>query len=129
LEEDFTTVAAYKPGPQARYLVDKMAESMKNIHDALSQLTSLLASIEKKVDNMTVDLGKVREKVNLTMTSIGKLQEEQVLAAKQLKAVSGSMGSMAGAGVMGHEPTLVSLSSVAMNTLPLPPPDRFLQNT
>jgi hypothetical protein len=125
LEEEFTTVVAYKPDPQARYLIDKMAESKKNIHDTLSQLTSQLASIEKKVDNMVVDPGKVQEKVNSAMTSINRVQEEQVLVAKQPKAMSGLMGSMVGAGVMGHAPTLVSSSSVAMKTLP----NRFLWNT
>jgi hypothetical protein len=52
-------VAPYKPGPQAHYLVDKMAESEKNIQDVLSWLTSQLASIEKKVGNMAVGLSKV----------------------------------------------------------------------
>jgi hypothetical protein len=114
-------MALYKPSPQARYLVDRVAESEKNIHDAFSQLTSQLASIEKKVDSTMVDLGKVQEKVNL---AISKVQEEQVLAAKQLKPTS---SSMPGAGVMGPAPTQASSASVPMNSPPSPPPDRFLQ--
>jgi CII-binding regulator of phage lambda lysogenization HflD len=66
-------VASYKPGPQARYLVDKMMESEKSIHEALSRLTSQLVTIERKVDSNTTDLGQVREKVDLVMTTISVL--------------------------------------------------------
>jgi CII-binding regulator of phage lambda lysogenization HflD len=66
-------VASYKPGPQARYLVDKMMESEKSIHEALSRLTSQLVTIERKVDSNTTDLGQVQEKVDLVMTTISVL--------------------------------------------------------
>jgi CII-binding regulator of phage lambda lysogenization HflD len=66
-------VASYKPGPQARYLVHKMMESEKSIHEALSRLTSQLVTIERKVDSNTTDLGQVREKVDLVMTTISVL--------------------------------------------------------
>jgi CII-binding regulator of phage lambda lysogenization HflD len=66
-------VTSYKPGPQARYLVDKMMESEKSIHEALSRLTSQLVTIERKVDSNTTDLGQVQEKVDLVMTTISVL--------------------------------------------------------
>jgi CII-binding regulator of phage lambda lysogenization HflD len=66
-------VASYKPGLQAHYLVDKMMESEKSIHEALSRLTSQLVTIERKVDSNTTDLGQVREKVDLVMTTISVL--------------------------------------------------------
>jgi hypothetical protein len=60
----------YKPGPQARYLVAKMAESEKSVVDALSTLTKQMLSLEKKVDSHGTDLGKVQAKVDLAMQSI-----------------------------------------------------------
>jgi hypothetical protein len=37
-----STVLPYKPGPQARYLVDKMAESEKTLIDAANRLSEKL---------------------------------------------------------------------------------------
>jgi hypothetical protein len=65
-----STAMPYKPGPQARYLVAKMAESEKSVVDALSTLTEQMLSLEKKVDSHGTDLGKVQAKVDLAMQSI-----------------------------------------------------------
>jgi hypothetical protein len=70
-----------------------MAESEKNIHDALSRLTSQLASIEK-VENTTINLGKVQEEVYLVLTTISSVQEEQVLMANQLLARSSTSSAL-----------------------------------
>jgi hypothetical protein len=70
-----------------------MAESEKNIHDALSQLTSQLASIEK-VENTAINLGKVQEEVYLVLTTISSVQEEQVLMANQLLARSSTSSAL-----------------------------------
>jgi hypothetical protein len=70
LEEEIEIVADYKPGPQDRFLIDRMAGSIK----ALSKLMSQLESIKKKVDDNSAGLGKVREKVNLAMASISVVQ-------------------------------------------------------
>jgi hypothetical protein len=81
LEEEIKTVVDYKPGLQARFLIDRMAESEKSLHEALSKLTSQLPFIEKKVDGNSTDLGTVREKVNLSMASINVVREEQAQVA------------------------------------------------
>jgi hypothetical protein len=70
-----------------------MAESEKNIHDALSRLTSQLASIEK-VENTAINLGKVQEEVYLVLTTISSVQEEQVLMANQLLARSSTSSAL-----------------------------------
>jgi hypothetical protein len=70
-----------------------MAESKKNIHDALSRLTSQLASIEK-VENTAINLGKVQEEVYLVLTTISSVQEEQVLMANQLLARSSTSSAL-----------------------------------
>jgi phage-related minor tail protein len=80
----------YKPGPQAHYLVEKMAASEKTVVDALSTLTEKLASLEKKVDSYGGDLGKVQEKVDLAMQSISLVQQEQVQVAKTLRSQAGA---------------------------------------
>jgi septation ring formation regulator EzrA len=105
-------VAPYKPGPQAHYLVDKRAESEKNIQDVLSWLTSQLASIEKKVGSMAVGLSKVQEKVDLAMTTISLVQEEQVLVANQSRARSSSSSALGGDGIMGPGLAAPSTASV-----------------
>jgi hypothetical protein len=51
-------VVVYKPGLRARYLVERIADSEKGIHEALSRLTSQLELIERKVDNNQLDLGQ-----------------------------------------------------------------------
>jgi hypothetical protein len=79
-----STAMPYKPGPQARYLVAKMAESEKSVVDALSTLTEQMLSLEKKVDSHGTDLRKVA-KVDLAMQSISLVQQEQVNVAKPLK--------------------------------------------
>jgi CII-binding regulator of phage lambda lysogenization HflD len=94
-------VAAYKTGLQARFLVDRMAESEKSIHKALTKLMSQLESIEKKVNNNSVDLGTVREKVNLVMTSISLVKEEEAQVARQLKSVPPPYGVPGGARIIG----------------------------
>jgi hypothetical protein len=40
LEEEDKTMAVYKPGPQDRYLIDRMADSEKSNLKALNKLTS-----------------------------------------------------------------------------------------
>jgi hypothetical protein len=134
------TVATYKPGPQARYLVEKMATPEKTVVDALSTLTEKLASLEKKVDSYGGDLRKVQEKVDLAMQSISLVQQEQVKVAKTLR-------SQAGAAAMPHTSVGVrgsslwtpsaspgtSTSSLASHTPPRPPPplppsDNLLRN-
>jgi hypothetical protein len=67
LEEAAGIMAAYKLVPQARYLVEWMADSKKGIHEVLCRLTSQLESVERKVDGNQVELGTVHEQVNLVM--------------------------------------------------------------
>jgi hypothetical protein len=109
-------------GLQARFLVDRMAESEKSIHKALTKLMSQLESIEKKVNNNSVDLGTVREKVNLVMTSISLVKEEEAQVARQLKSAPPPYGVPGGARIIGATPASASTASVGMRTpLPLQP--------
>jgi hypothetical protein len=50
---------SYKLGPQACFLVERMAESEKTVLDVLSVLTEKLTMLEKKVDSYSGDVGKV----------------------------------------------------------------------
>jgi hypothetical protein len=42
---------AYNPGPQACYLVEKMAELEKTVVEAISVHTKKLVTLEKKMDS------------------------------------------------------------------------------
>jgi hypothetical protein len=45
LGEEITMAAPYKPGPQARFLVDKMAELEKSIQKVLTRLAPYLMQL------------------------------------------------------------------------------------
>jgi hypothetical protein len=70
LGEEITMAAPYKPGPQARFLVDKMAELEKSIQEVLTRLAPYLDAIECMVDGTLADFRKVQEKVDLAMKSV-----------------------------------------------------------
>jgi hypothetical protein len=122
LEEKVTKVAACKPGPQARFIIDKMSQEEKNIQEILTRLVSQLSSIEQKVDSNATGLEKVQEKVDLAMNSISVVQEEQVQVALQLKVVSGTPGTSASEGIMGSIPSIASSPTVGQRSPPPPPP-------
>jgi hypothetical protein len=125
LEEKVTKVAACKPGPQARFIIDKMSQEEKNIQEILTRLVSQLSSIEQKVDSNATGLEKVQEKVDLAMNSISAVQEEQeeqVQVALQLKVVSGTPGTSASEGIMGSIPSIASSPTVGQRPPPPPPP-------
>jgi hypothetical protein len=82
LEEAVEIVVAYKPGPQALYLVERMAYLWKGIREVLSRPASQLESIETKVDSNQTDLRAMREQVNLVMASLSQVQEEHVHVMK-----------------------------------------------
>jgi CII-binding regulator of phage lambda lysogenization HflD len=76
LEKKIKTAAMYKPGLQACFLVDKMAESEKSIQEVLVRWSAHLEVIERKVDSTAADLRKVQDKVDLAMTSLSRVQDE-----------------------------------------------------
>jgi hypothetical protein len=119
-------VTPYKPGPQACFLIDKMAGSEKSIQEVLTKLVAHLDSIERKVDLTTVDLGKVHEKVDLTMSSLSVIQEEQVQVHKQLQTMLVAKGTSHDDNIMGATPTSTSMTSSAMSSTPLPIPSDWL---
>jgi DNA anti-recombination protein RmuC len=112
-------MASFKLGPQARYLVKKMTEWEKNIHEVMSRLTSQLVAIECKVDSNAADMGQVQEKVDLVMTTINAVQNKQVQVVNQLKLSSAASGVPGGDGIIGV--AHVSTSSANMRS-PTPPP-------
>jgi hypothetical protein len=117
-------MASYKPGPQARYLVGKMAESEKALVSAISSLTEKLASLEKSVASYGAELGQVQTKVDLTMQSISLVQQEQVLVAKSLKTLSsGAASSQADTRIMGPSPGMPPPAAGLQHQPTQPPPD------
>jgi hypothetical protein len=115
-------VVAYKPGPQALYLVERMAYLWKGIREVLSRPASQLESIETKVDSNQTDLRAMREQVNLVMASLSQVQEEHVHVMKQLKSAASSSSAPAGDGIMRVALASTSIPSVAMSSSPAPPP-------
>jgi hypothetical protein len=53
------TTGTYKPGLQARFLVEHMAQSEKTLLRSITKQTEQLPSMEKKVDKFSDDLGIV----------------------------------------------------------------------
>jgi hypothetical protein len=114
--------ASYKPGPQARYLVEKMAESEKTLVDAISALTEKMASLEKSVVSYRAKLGQVQMKVDLTKQSILLVQQEQVMVSKSLKTLSsGATPSQADTRVMGPGPGMPPPVAGQQHQPPQPP--------
>jgi hypothetical protein len=96
----------YKPGPQARYLVNKMAESEKTLIDAVNRLLEKLDGYDKRFSSIGLDILKVQSQVDLAMRSIQVLQKEQVLLIKSVESVGGSSTSAhTTSGVIGPAPT------------------------
>jgi hypothetical protein len=96
----------YKPGPQAHYLVNKMAESEKTLIDAVNRLSEKLDGYDKRFSSIGLDISKVQSQVDLAMRSIQVLQKEQVLLIKSVESVGGSSTSAhTTSGVIGPAPT------------------------
>jgi hypothetical protein len=71
-------VVQYKPGPQAHFLVERMAESEKTVLEVLSKLTDKMTSVERKLESYHGDLTAVQTKVDLMMRSNSLVQQEQI---------------------------------------------------
>jgi hypothetical protein len=56
---DNSTVAQYKPSPQAHFLVEQMAELEKSVLEALSALVDMMTSMETKIESYRGDLTAV----------------------------------------------------------------------
>jgi hypothetical protein len=72
-------MTSYKPSPQARYLVAKMAELEQNLVAAVNKLSMKIDSYDKRITTLKSDISKVRSQVDLSMRSIQALQKELVL--------------------------------------------------
>jgi hypothetical protein len=51
-------VSSYKPNPQARYLVEKMAESEHNLVEAVNKLAAI-DSCDKRFLSLGLDISKI----------------------------------------------------------------------
>jgi hypothetical protein len=121
--------ALYKPGPQARYLVEKMAESKKAVVEALSALIEKLASLEKRVDSYGGDLKRVQAKVDLVMQFISMVQQEKITVAKHLKLQSRTISTPSpGDDMMGPGPGTTPSSLAGPQQPPPPPSDNLLRH-
>jgi hypothetical protein len=67
-------VAAYKPSPQACYLVDRMSESEKTLLDVVAKLSEKIDSYDKRITSMGSNISKVQSQGDLSMRSIQALQ-------------------------------------------------------
>jgi hypothetical protein len=99
-----STMTSYKPSPQARYLVAKMAELEQNLVAAVNKLSMKIDSYDKRITTLKSDISKVRSQVDLSMRSIQALQKELVLLLHTMNTrwISGGSGSTIG--VMGQSP-------------------------
>jgi hypothetical protein len=55
-------MSSYKPGPQARYLVDKMADSEKMLLEAISKLSKKFDVYDKRLTSMGSDVSRYKPK-------------------------------------------------------------------
>jgi hypothetical protein len=106
------TTSSYKPGPQARYLVEKMSESEKNLVEAVNKLAVKMDYYDKRFTSLGSDISKIQSQVNLSMHSIQALQKVQVLLLHAVNPIGPSTGPMNINGVMGFSP-----ADGAVNTL------------
>jgi hypothetical protein len=98
------TTGSYKPGPQARFLVEQMEQTEKQLLDSIAKLAEHLQSVEGKVDKFAGDLEAVQSKVVLAMASINLVQQEQVQVEAMIQSRTSSSGVLPGDGVMGAPP-------------------------
>jgi hypothetical protein len=70
------TTSSYKPSPQARYLVEKMSKSEKNLVEAVNRLAAKMDSYDQRFTSLGSDISKIQSQVDLLMHSIQVLQEE-----------------------------------------------------
>jgi N12 class adenine-specific DNA methylase len=64
LEERGSTAHQYKPGPQARYLVDKMADLEKTLLEAVNKLSEKMDVYDKRLTTLGSDIAKVQSQVD-----------------------------------------------------------------
>jgi hypothetical protein len=107
LEEETKTANQYKLGPQARYLVDKMAESEQTLLEAVNQLSTKMDSYDQCLTTLGSNMSKVQPQVDLSLCSIWVLQKECVLLLKSVHPVGGgrSSGATSSNSVIGASPT------------------------
>jgi hypothetical protein len=100
-------VGQYKPGPQVRYLVDKMAESEQTLLEVENQLSMKMDSYDQRLTTLGSNLSKVQPQVDLSLCSIQVLQKERVLLLKSVHPAGGGGSSLATSsnGVIGASPT------------------------
>jgi hypothetical protein len=65
-----STVQVYKPGPQARYLVDQMTESEKHVFEAVGKLSEKMDMYDKRLTVFGSEMSKVQSQMDLAMKSI-----------------------------------------------------------
>jgi hypothetical protein len=70
----YITTSSYKPGPLARYLVDRMVESEKTLLEAVNKLSVKFDSYDKCLTSLGSNIAKVQSQVDLFMKSIRALQ-------------------------------------------------------
>jgi hypothetical protein len=98
------TTSSYKPSPQARYLVEKMSKSEKNLVEAVNRLAAKMDSYDQRFTSLGSDISKIPSQVDLLMRSIQALQKEQVLLLHAVNPIGPSTGLMNSNGVMGSSP-------------------------
>jgi hypothetical protein len=109
----------YQPSPQARYIVETMFESEKNLLEAVHKLTEKINAQDKRLTTLGSVFSKVQSQVDLSLKSIQALQQEQILLVKSVRVqrAGGLPGSLDDCGVMGSSPQSATLSGQ-----PAPPP-------
>jgi hypothetical protein len=56
----YITTSSYKPGPLARYLVDRMVESEKTLLEAVNKLSVKFDSYDKCLTSLGSNIAKVQ---------------------------------------------------------------------
>jgi formyltetrahydrofolate synthetase len=112
----------YRPGPQARYLVDQMMESEKHVLEVVGKLSEKMDMYDKHLTAFGSEMSKVQSQVDLAMKSIQVLQKEQLVLLKSMnnQGTGSHSGSMESTGVMGSSP-LPGGSTVSPTSQPSPP--------
>jgi hypothetical protein len=114
----------YKPGPQARYLVDRMSESEKHLLKAMNKLSDKFDAYGRRLTSMGSGFSTVQSQMDLAMQSIQALQHEQIQLFKSLSAMVKSLsarhfsGSLDAGGIMGAVPDPVAPNTSLASTTP-----------
>jgi hypothetical protein len=112
-------VTLYKPGPQARYLVERMSESEKHLLEAVYKLSKKMDTYDKRITLLGSNISKVQSQVDLSMKSFQVLQKEKVVLLSSVANLAGGVlpGHAGASGVMGSSP----MQSGTPSSTSLPP--------